>query len=82
MRRGGCGGDAAGGAPEPGRSGPDQPAALRPYANGEAYQNYLDPDLADWRRAYYGGNYDRLVRVKAAYDPQSLFSPAQGVPAR
>ncbi len=57
-------------------------AALRPYANGEAYQNYADPELADWRRAYYGRNYDRLVRVKARYDPGSLFRPAHGIPPR
>jgi hypothetical protein len=57
-------------------------AALRPYGNGEAYQNYADPELADWRRAYYGSNYARLVRVKARYDPGSLFHPAQGIPPR
>jgi FAD/FMN-containing dehydrogenase len=56
--------------------------ALRPYANGEAYQNYPDPELVDWRRAYYGGNYDRLVRVKARYDPSSLLRPPQGIPPR
>jgi FAD/FMN-containing dehydrogenase len=56
--------------------------ALRPYGNGEAYQNYADPELTDWRRAYYAGNYGRLVRVKARYDPGSLLRPAQGIPPR
>jgi FAD/FMN-containing dehydrogenase len=57
-------------------------AALRPYATGGAYQNYADADLTDWPRAYYGANYPRLVRVKAAYDPDSLFRQPQGIPAR
>ncbi|MER7673281.1 FAD-binding oxidoreductase [Kitasatospora sp. NPDC096128] len=53
--------------------------AMRPYASGEAYQNYPDPRLADWARAYYGGNLDRLRRVKRAYDPDGLFAFPQAV---
>lgn len=29
-------------------------ATLRPYASGECYQYYEDPDLANWEQAYYG----------------------------
>jgi hypothetical protein len=57
-------------------------AALAPYGNGEAYQNYVDPALVGWQRAYYGRNYDRLVRIKAALDPGSLFRLPQGIPTR
>ncbi len=53
--------------------------ALHPYANGQAYQNYLDADLANWSDAYYGANYGRLVQVKAQYDPTSLFRQPQGI---
>jgi FAD/FMN-containing dehydrogenase len=53
--------------------------SMRPYASGQAYQNYVDPDLTNWKQAYYGANYTRLAQVKAAYDPARLFSFPQAV---
>jgi Berberine and berberine like len=53
--------------------------ALRPFATGAAYQNYIDPTLARWRQAYYGANYDRLAEIKQRYDPERLFAFAQAV---
>jgi FAD/FMN-containing dehydrogenase len=54
-------------------------AAMRPYASGQCYQNYIDPSLTGWQQAYYGANYPRLTQVKAAYDPDHLFSFPQAI---
>jgi hypothetical protein len=54
-------------------------AALRPHVSGESYQNYADPDLSDWARAYHGGNLPRLRAVRAAVDPDRLFSFPQAL---
>lgn len=54
--------------------------AMRMYASGAAYQNYIDPDLTDWQRAYYGANLSRLQRIKTSYDPNNLFHFAQSIP--
>jgi FAD/FMN-containing dehydrogenase len=52
---------------------------LAPAASGQAYQNYLDPELAGWQQAYYGANYSRLVQVRNTYDPNQVFRLPQGI---
>ena len=48
-------------------------AIVPPHGSGGVYPNFPDLDLEDWARAYHGGNYDRLLGVKATYDPTSFF---------
>ena len=54
-------------------------SSMRPYASGQAYQNYIDPDLTNWQQAYYGGNFARLAAIKKKYDPTRLFTFPQAV---
>jgi FAD/FMN-containing dehydrogenase len=56
-------------------------AVAAKYGNGESYVNVISPRMTDWRQAYYGENYPRLVRVKQAYDPHGFFRFAQSVGA-
>ncbi|MFI6650990.1 FAD-binding oxidoreductase [Streptomyces sp. NPDC050529] len=57
----------------------DTHGALRRYASGAAYQNYTDPALTDWRKAYYGPAAARLGEVKKTYDPEGFFTYPQSL---
>lgn len=79
----------SGGLNDPGHTPEDQAAcdrwmadgfaALNPNSLRESYQNFIDPDLDDWRGSYYAENYPRLRRIKQRYDPHGFFRFAQGV---
>lgn len=57
-------------------------ASVHPWGSGRVYQNFPDPDLEDWARAHYAANFERLVRVKARYDPDDSFRFHQSLPSR
>ncbi len=52
---------------------------LLPHAVG-AYVNYADEQLDDPLRAYFAANLERLVQVKARYDPSNIFNFPQSIP--
>ncbi|MGR6971319.1 FAD-binding oxidoreductase [Streptomyces cynarae] len=53
--------------------------SMRGYASGAAYQNYTDPTLSNWRKAYYGDAATRLAQLKHRYDPDGFFTFPQSL---
>jgi FAD/FMN-containing dehydrogenase len=54
--------------------------AIEPHAGGRAYVNFLGDEGQDRVRAAYGDeNYERLVRLKRAYDPANFFRLNQNI---
>jgi FAD/FMN-containing dehydrogenase len=56
-------------------------ALVHPWGSGRVYPNFPEPDLAGWARAYHAGTYERLLEVKARYDPGDAFRGPQTIPA-
>jgi FAD/FMN-containing dehydrogenase len=56
-------------------------ALLHPSGSGGVYPNFPDSDLSDSGHAYYRENYDRLLDVKATYDPDNVFNFQQSLPS-
>jgi FAD/FMN-containing dehydrogenase len=54
--------------------------ALKPYASGGAYLNMIMDEGPERVRESFKGNYDKLARVKAEYDPSNLFRVNQNIP--
>ena len=55
---------------------------LRAYFSGHAYVNYPDLDLGErYGEAYWGENFARLKKIKAAFDPAGLLNPGKIVRA-
>ena len=53
--------------------------ALHEHSAGGAYVNMMMDEGQERVRASYRGNYDRLARIKATYDPENLFRVNQNI---
>jgi hypothetical protein len=52
---------------------------LEPFVVG-SYVNVPDLLIQNYGQEYYGGNFERLRRIKAKYDPCNVFNFAQSIP--
>jgi FAD/FMN-containing dehydrogenase len=54
---------------------------IRPFSTGRTYVNFLNEEEGDDRnRDAYRGNYQRLARIKAVYDPENTFRTNKNIP--
>ena len=53
--------------------------AVHPFSAGGAYVNMMMEEGEDRIRAAYRDNYERLVAIKAMYDPDNLFHVNQNI---
>ena len=53
--------------------------ALEPHSSAGGYINFMDGDDQGRIRDNYKGNYDRLAKIKAKYDPSNLFHMNQNI---
>jgi len=56
--------------------------ATHPYSAGGAYVNFMMDEGHARVQATYRGNYDRLARIKATYDPDNVFRVNQNIEPR
>lgn len=52
------------------------------YTSRQSYQNFIDAQQKNYLHAYYGGNLERLVRVKNEVDPKNVFNYPQSIPLK
>ena len=52
---------------------------LAKYSNGQRYQNYPDVTDVDYRSAYWGDAFPKLLGIKQKYDPNNFFQYAQSI---
>ena len=44
------------------------------FYSGGAYQNYCESDRPDWKTAYFGADWPRLIELKKRFDPNRILS--------
>jgi hypothetical protein len=52
---------------------------VAPFATGGVYVNFQTADEKERVREAYGTNYERLAKIKSAYDPDNFFHVNQNI---
>ena len=52
---------------------------MQPYYDGHIYQNYPRRTIANFREAYWGDAFPRLLAIKQKYDPTNVFHYEQSI---
>lgn len=52
---------------------------LKPYGNGQSYQNYPRASQKDYRELYWADQFPKLLSIKRKYDPKNFFHFQQSV---
>jgi hypothetical protein len=53
-----------------------------PWATGGTYLNFIGDEGPDRVRAAFGSSYERLLEIKATWDPRNVFSGNQNIRPR
>lgn len=53
--------------------------AMKPFAAGGAYVNFMMEEGQERIKASYGSNYKRLTKIKSKYDPENFFHVNQNI---
>lgn len=53
--------------------------ALHPFSSGGAYVNFMMEEGQERVKASYRGNYEKLAKIKAKYDPDNFFKVNQNI---
>lgn len=53
--------------------------ALHPFSSGGAYVNFMMEEGQERVKASYRGNYEKLTKIKAKYDPDNFFRVNQNI---
>jgi hypothetical protein len=53
---------------------------IKEYTSQYCFPNFIDYDIKDYMKSYYGNNRDKLIEIKKKYDPNNIFKYKQSIP--
>jgi hypothetical protein len=53
---------------------------IKEYTSEYCFPNFVDYDIKDYMKSYYGHNSNKLIEIKKKYDPNNIFKYRQSIP--